>query len=73
VRSNWRTDSGSAGAAGVDRLVLYDGGIIKPGVLVRQPYDDHDIGFAKAKTLKLRLLRIRPSLNVEARIGTSIV
>ena len=55
--------------AGVGRLVLYDDGIIKPGVLIRQPYDDHDIGFAKAKTLKLRLLRIRPSLNVEARIG----
>lgn len=55
--------------AGIDRLVLYDDGIIKPGVLVRQPYEDRDIGFPKAEILKRRLLAIRPSLNVEAHVG----
>ncbi len=55
--------------AGVDHLILYDNAIVKPGVLVRQPYNDREIGSYKAEVLKERLLSIRPTLEVESRIA----
>lgn len=51
--------------AGVGKLVLRDSGVVTPGVLVRQPFDDADVGTAKAVALRNRLRRIRPDLDVE--------
>jgi predicted acylesterase/phospholipase RssA/molybdopterin/thiamine biosynthesis adenylyltransferase/proteasome lid subunit RPN8/RPN11 len=50
--------------AGVGQLILRDNGIVGPGILARQPYDDADIGRAKALALRDRLKRIRPELEV---------
>jgi proteasome lid subunit RPN8/RPN11 len=55
--------------AGVSRIVLYDSAIVKPGVLVRQPYGDRDIGFSKVEVLKRNLRRIRPDLTIESHVG----
>ncbi len=46
--------------AGVAKLMLRDSGIVAPGLLARQPYDDIDIGVPKAQALAARLHRIRP-------------
>ena len=46
--------------AGVARLILRDNGIVTPGVLVRQPYNDADIGTSKADALAAKLRAIRP-------------
>lgn len=51
--------------AGVARLLLYDKGIVGPGILARQLYDDADIGRPKAAALHDRLKRIRPELKIE--------
>jgi integrative and conjugative element protein (TIGR02256 family) len=55
--------------AGAARLVMYDNARIKPGVLIRQPYEDLEVGFYKADALKLRLQRIRPDLVIEAHVA----
>jgi len=55
--------------AGAARLIIYDKARVKPGVLVRQPYEDLDIGYFKANVLKLRLQRIRPDLVIESHIA----
>jgi NTE family protein len=47
--------------------MLRDRGMVAPGVLVRQCFDDSDIGRNKAEALRDRLLRIRPGLEVEFR------
>ena len=52
--------------AGVAKLILWDKGIVTPGVLVRQPFEDSDIGKNKAIVTRERLLRIIPGLSVEA-------
>jgi tRNA A37 threonylcarbamoyladenosine dehydratase len=51
--------------AGVKKLILRDNGVVTPGILVRQPFDDIDIGNAKVDALGERLKRIRPNLEVE--------
>jgi integrative and conjugative element protein (TIGR02256 family) len=51
--------------AGVRRLLLRDSGVVSPGVLLRQPYDDADVGTAKATALAACLRRICPDLEVE--------
>lgn len=48
--------------AGVAKLILYDDGIVTPGILVRQPYDDADIGKLKAEALADKLRAIRPTI-----------
>lgn len=50
--------------AGVKKLILYDNGTVKPGILVRQPFDDADIGRNKVDALCDRLVRIRPDLEI---------
>lgn len=50
--------------AGASRLVLHDKDIVTPGVLVRQPYSDADIGRYKAECLAERLSAIFPNANV---------
>lgn len=51
--------------AGAKRLILRDDGVVTPGILVRQPFDDADIGRRKVDALRDRLLRIRPELEVQ--------
>lgn len=48
--------------AGVAAIDLYDNKIVTPGVLVRQNYDDKDIGLAKVDALKSQLNAIDPQL-----------
>lgn len=56
--------------AGARRLVVADRDHVGPGVLVRQPYEDADIGLAKAVRLAERLAAIRPSqVSVEPEVG----
>lgn len=55
--------------AGAARLIIYDNARIKPGVLIRQPYEDLEVGCYKADALKLRLQRIRPDLVMEAHVA----
>lgn len=50
--------------AGVERLHVVDKAVVKPGILVRQPYDDGDIGHPKANILAGRLSVIRSDLDV---------
>ena len=50
--------------ADVRRLHIVDKGTVTPGILVRQPYDDGDIGYNKAQRLAERLSRIRRDLTV---------
>ena len=51
--------------AGVKKLFLHDNGVVKPGILVRQPFDDADVGRNKVDALRDRLARIRPELEIE--------
>lgn len=50
--------------AGVAQLHVVDKGVVTPGILVRQPYEDADIGYNKAERLAQRLSRIRGDLTV---------
>jgi integrative and conjugative element protein (TIGR02256 family) len=51
------------------RVVVADRGVVHPGILVRQPYEDADIGQAKAAVLAERLRRIWPGAVVEPWYG----
>lgn len=46
--------------AGVGKLILYDKASVAPGILVRQPFTDPDIGRHKARVLAERLQATRP-------------
>ena len=50
--------------AGVRSLTVVDNGTVDPGILVRQPYTDADIGFNKARILAKRLRAIYPNVAV---------
>lgn len=50
--------------AGVSQLHVVDKGVVTPGILLRQPYEDADIGYSKAERLASRLSRIRHDLTV---------
>lgn len=50
--------------AGVAQLHVIDKGVVTPGILVRQPYEDADIGYNKAERLAERLSRTRQDLTV---------
>ena len=54
--------------AGASRITLYDKDIVTPGVLVRQPYTDADIGQPKATQLAARLRQIRPELRIDKHV-----
>lgn len=54
---------------GPTKLVLYDKAPVAPGLLVRQPYADADIGKSKARCLAERLCAALPGLEVEAQVG----
>jgi molybdopterin/thiamine biosynthesis adenylyltransferase len=55
-----------AGAAEVSTI---DNDIVTPGILVRQPYTDADIGLPKALALAARLNRIRLDQPVRPVVG----
>ena len=64
--------------AGATRVELVDNRVVAPGLLVRQGFEDSDIGRWKAEALADRLKRIEPDLDVEVvtenliqRIGTA--
>ena len=59
----------SLARAEVSRLVLRDRSVVTPGVLVRQLFEDSDIGKNKAVATKDRLLRTFPDLRIEADLG----
>lgn len=50
--------------AGAAELILVDNGDVNPGILVRQPYYDADIGRPKAEVLARRLRGIRPEVPI---------
>jgi proteasome lid subunit RPN8/RPN11 len=50
--------------AGVRRLILHDRGVVTPGLLVRQPYTDMDVGRSKTSALEDHLRDIRPDLEL---------
>jgi predicted acylesterase/phospholipase RssA/molybdopterin/thiamine biosynthesis adenylyltransferase len=51
--------------AGAHRVLLYDSATVTPGVLVRQPYGDNDLGSGKATALAARLKAIDPTASIE--------
>lgn len=55
--------------SGVDELTVADNGIVTPGILVRQPYTDDDVGHPKARALAERLSTIRKDLAVTPSVG----
>ncbi len=58
--------------AGAARVDLVDWGVVNPGILVRQPYDDADIGRSKAKMLAHRLRGIRPDTYVSGTVADAL-
>jgi len=54
--------------AGVARLIVVDSAAVTPGILVRQPFTDDDIGEAKATVLAEQLRAMRPGLDVTAQV-----
>ena len=58
--------------AGARKLTLVDKGVVTPGLLVRQFYEDSDVGRAKAKALHERLLRMKPDLEVDTVHGNAL-
>jgi integrative and conjugative element protein (TIGR02256 family) len=50
--------------AGVRRLVIRDNGLVKPGIVIRQPFSESDIGFMKVEKLKAHLHQIRPDMEI---------
>ena len=54
--------------AGVGKLILRDKGVVTPGLLIRQIFEDADIGKAKAVALADRLHRIRPGIQIEVHV-----
>jgi integrative and conjugative element protein (TIGR02256 family) len=59
--------------AGVGKLTLVDNGRVSPGVLVRQPYEDADVGQPKATALAARLRRIRPGADIDAQVSDALI
>jgi integrative and conjugative element protein (TIGR02256 family) len=51
--------------AGAAKLILVDNGVVTPGLLVRQMYEDVQVGQNKVEALRASLLKIRPDLVVE--------
>ncbi len=54
--------------AGASELTIVDSATVTPGILVRQPYTDTEIGHAKADALAAQLRAVRPGLQVTAQV-----
>lgn len=59
--------------AGASAVTVVDNDMVTPGVLVRQPYSDDDIGKPKAEALARRLNRIRRAATVTGQVTDAIV
>jgi len=55
--------------AGAKRLIVVDSAVVTPGILVRQPFTDEDIGKAKAEILADQLRAVRPELDVTGHVA----
>lgn len=55
--------------AGAARLELYDYNVVTPGILVRQDFRRIQVGYTKSSALRVRLVGIRPDLDVTAHHG----
>ena len=53
-------------------VTVVDNGAVTPGILVRQPYGDADIGTAKATALAARLRALRHGALVKEQVGNAI-
>lgn len=53
--------------AGASEIIVYDSARVTPGVLVRQPYSDDEVGEPKAKALATRLDAIDRGVSVTGR------
>ncbi len=51
--------------AGVKKLVLRDRDIVTPGILVRQPYREEDIGYRKIDALEVQIRAVNKNVVVE--------
>nr|WP_143546940.1 ThiF family adenylyltransferase [Rhodococcus sp. 06-418-1B] len=58
--------------AGVEALTVADNGSVSPGILLRQPFTDADIGRPKATVLAERLTNIRRDLTVKHVFGNVV-
>jgi integrative and conjugative element protein (TIGR02256 family) len=56
---------------GAAEVIAIDNDVVTPGILVRQPYADGDIGIPKAVALGDRLNRMRPDQPVQPVVGTA--
>ncbi len=52
--------------AGVSKMTLRDNGIVSPGLLVRQPYLNEDLGKYKVHALSQHLMKINPELVLDS-------
>lgn len=52
--------------AGATTIRLYDNKLVSPGVLRRQNFDRHQIGFTKASSTRVNLLAISPTADITA-------
>jgi integrative and conjugative element protein (TIGR02256 family) len=52
--------------AGVEKLQLFDKGLVTPGILVRQDFDSEHVGYSKVSALKLSVEKINPGINVSS-------
>lgn len=50
--------------AGVRKLTLYDKTVVKPGVLARQIFDRHQVGYGKAHATRTNVRYIDPRIEV---------
>jgi proteasome lid subunit RPN8/RPN11 len=55
--------------SGAARVHIVDSGLVSPGILSRQPYEDADVGKPKAEVLAERLGRIRPGQEITASVA----
>lgn len=51
--------------AGVAKLQLYDNAVVKPGLLVRQIFDHHHIGYTKVSATRINVRYINKKIDVE--------
>jgi hypothetical protein len=58
--------------AGATTVTVVDNGLVNPGILVRQPYEDQDVGLPKADVLARRLRRIGTGTTVNATAGDAV-
>jgi len=58
--------------AGAASALLYDNARVHPGVLVRQPFVDEDVGYPKSRALADRLQRISPTARIRHEVRNVI-